>query len=247
MDVTSKAPRGAPGAGRRSYTPRHGGTDADPQGPSEEAPAPAGRAASGAHAAPTAGAHAAPTAAGPVDDAQRFELLVAELHAPLLAYLVRRTDRQTAADVLADVLLVLWRRRDEIPPDAALPWSYGVARRCLANARRGANRREALVARLVIVDPPRPVDGPEAADVVDDGALRDAMSRLTPPEAEALTLWAWEGLAPAEIAVALGVTPNAVSIRLHRAKIHLREWLEFHDRKERDGSRTGTGRGEEER
>ena len=156
---------------------------------------------------------------------------------------MRRTDRQTAADVLGDVLLVLWRRRAQIPPDAALPWSYGLARRCLANARRGANRREALVARLVIVDPPRHVDGLEAADLVDDGALRDAMSRLSPPEAEALTLWAWEGLAPAEIAVALGVTPDAVSIRLHRAKIHLREWLEVHDRKEHERDRTGTGRG----
>ena len=92
------------------------------------------------------------------------------------------------------------------------------------------------MARLVVVDPPRPVEGPEAADVVDDTALRDAMARLTPPEAEALTLWAWEGLAPAEIAVALGVTPNAVSIRLHRAKIHLREALELHDRKDHDGT-----------
>ena len=39
------------------------------------------------------------------------------------------------------------------------------------------------------------------------------------------SLWAWEELAPREIALVLGVTPNAVSIRLHRAKGRLRELL----------------------
>ncbi len=238
--MTEEAAQGVPDAGdpaRHAYTPRHGGPDQHPSGE------PGARAGDGGDV----GDSDTSTPTAPFVDAGGFELLVAELHAPLLSYLLRRTDRETAADVLGDVLLVLWRRRADIPPDAALPWSYGVARRCLANARRGAGRQNALAARLVVLDPPRPADGPEAAEGVDDRALRDAMSRLAPPEAEALTLWAWEDLAPAEIAVALAVTPNAVSIRLHRAKIHLREWLEVHDRKEREGNRTGTGRGEEER
>jgi predicted DNA-binding protein (UPF0251 family) len=38
-------------------------------------------------------------------------------------------------------------------------------------------------------------------------------------------LWAWEELEPGEIAVAMGLTSNAVSIRLHRAKAHLAEIL----------------------
>ena len=33
-----------------------------------------------------------------------------------------------------------------------------------------------------------------------------------------LRLWAWEDLRPQEIAVVLGITANAASIRLHRAK-----------------------------
>ena len=44
---------------------------------------------------------------------------------------------------------------------------------------------------------------------------------------EILHLWAWERLEPAEIAVVLGVTPNAVSIRLNRAKKKLGEKLEI--------------------
>lgn len=31
-------------------------------------------------------------------------------------------------------------------------------------------------------------------------------------------LWAWEDLRPADIAVVLGITVNAVHIRLHRAR-----------------------------
>ena len=174
------------------------------------------------------------------------EALVRTVHRPLLRYLLRRADPETAADVLGDTLLVLWRRHTEIPADAALPWAYGVARGCLANARRGARRREALVARLVVLDPPRPVDGPEDR-AAPDPDLHAALSRLTPTEAEVVTLWAWEGLSPTEIAVALDVTPNAVSIRLHRARTRLRDLLEEAPPKDEGTDRTGTGRGKEER
>ncbi|WP_392543447.1 RNA polymerase sigma factor [Oryzobacter telluris] len=181
------------------------------------------------------------------EDARRFEALVHAVHQPLLRYLLRRADHETAADVLGDTLLVLWRRRDEVPPDAALPWAYGVARGCLANARRGARRRAALVARLVVVDPPRPVTGPEETAAADDLDLHAALARLTPTEAEVVALWAWEGLSPSEIAVALDITPNAVSIRLHRAKARLRDLLGGPPTKDRDADRTQTGRGKEER
>lgn len=151
----------------------------------------------------------------------RFERLARSAHAPVLRYLIRRTDRETAADVLAETLAVLWRRLDEVPDDTALPWCYGVARRCLANAERGARRRAALVARILVLDPPPAIAASgddEAAD-----AVRAALLRLSPDERELLRLWAWEGLAPREIALVLGVSPNAVSIRLHRAKLRLRE------------------------
>ena len=179
--------------------------------------------------------------------ARAFEALVAEVHRPLLRYLLRRTDRETAADVLGDTLLVLWRRRAEVPQDAVLPWSYGVARGCLANARRGERRRDALVARLVVLDPPEPVTGPEGDRPAEDDALHDALARLTTTEAEVLRLWAWEGLSPSEIGVVLDVTPNAVSIRLHRAKARLRDLLTEAAAKDGGTSRTDDERGKEER
>lgn len=48
----------------------------------------------------------------------RFRALVAECGEPVQRYLRRRTDEATAEDVLSEVLLVCWRRLDEIPVDA---------------------------------------------------------------------------------------------------------------------------------
>ena len=72
---------------------------------------------------------------------------------PVQRYLARRADPGTADDVLGDVLLVLWRRIDDVPDDARLAWSYGVARRCLANQVRGARRQRQPVARLARTRP----------------------------------------------------------------------------------------------
>jgi len=139
---------------------------------------------------------------------------------PLRRYLARRTDPATAEDVLSDTLLVCWRRLDEIPGEP-LPWAYGVARHCLANAERARRRHLRLVDRIFAAGARRP--GPGTGDPPPHDELIDALSRLRPADAEVLRLWAWEDLGPAEIATALGVTANAASIRLHRAKGKLRD------------------------
>lgn len=160
-------------------------------------------------------------ASGRPDARDRFESLAAEVVEPVRRYLARRTDRDTADDVLSDTLLVCWRRLDEIP-EPALPWVFGVAKNCLANALRGERRQRRLAARITVVDPPE-----ETAAAVDEGDPRveEALAALRPEEAELLRLWAWEELGPAQIAEVLGVTPNAVSIRLHRARGKLLEEL----------------------
>ena len=56
--------------------------------------------------------------------------------------------------------------------------------------------------------------------------MHNALGSLDEADRELLQLWAWEQLEPAEMAVVLGVTPNAISIRLHRAKAKLGEKLE---------------------
>ena len=155
----------------------------------------------------------------------RFEAIAPELVEPLRRFLVRRTDPATADDVLAETLLVCWRRLDDVPVDAALPWAYGVARNCLANAQRSGRRQERLAARVAVVDPPaESVPGPGEGGALDE-RLDAALAELTETEAELIRLWAWEQLTPAEIAAVLDITPNAVSIRLHRAREKLKELL----------------------
>ncbi|MEP9363590.1 sigma-70 family RNA polymerase sigma factor [Nocardioides sp. CN2-186] len=146
----------------------------------------------------------------------RFEAVAPTLIEPLRRFLARRTDAATAEDVLAETLLVCWRRVADLP-DEPLPWAYGVARNCLRNAERSARRQERAAARLAA----EPVDtGPP-----EDLTLHEALAALNPDDAELLRLWAWEQLAPGEVATVLDITTNAASIRLHRAREKLREQM----------------------
>ncbi|MER5529901.1 sigma-70 family RNA polymerase sigma factor [Streptomyces sp. NPDC002677] len=160
----------------------------------------------------------------------RFEGLAHVVVEPLHRYLLRRTSADTVDDILAEAMLVLWRRIDDVPglgpapdsppdPDDVLPWCYGVARGCLANARRADGRRLRLVERLIRTREQQP------AGAADHSDLHAALAALGALDREVVRLWAWEGLAPRQIAEATGLTSNAVSIRLNRAKKKLAQQL----------------------
>ncbi len=153
----------------------------------------------------------------------RFETIVHEVLDPLQRYLGRRLPADEVDDVLSETLLVMWRRLDTIPADGTLPWCYAVARRCLANHRRSAGRRRALVDRLAS-HPAAPVEMDSG-----DHDLEAALSRLSESERELLRLWAWEELEPRDIATVTGLTANAVSLRLTRAKKKLERELTRQD------------------
>lgn len=165
-----------------------------------------------------------PTPAPERDAARRFAELFDAGHRALLAYAVRRiADPADAADVVAETYLVAWRRIDEVPDgDDVRPWLFGVARRVLANFRRGERRRLALAERLRthvddIVPPPAEPGGSD---------VERALARLGTDDQEVLRLVAWEELARDEIALVLGVSRATVRVRLHRARRRLAEQLE---------------------
>jgi len=140
-----------------------------------------------------------------------FEELARAVHRPVLRYLLRRTGPTTAAEVLSEVLTVLWRRFDDLPvimqsgrgdltaEDAAarrdprLAWCYGGARTCLANAQRGARRRDRLAARIALLDPPAQVAPQDALGSDRADGIRTALARLRLDDAELLRLWPGRG------------------------------------------------------
>jgi len=153
-----------------------------------------------------------------VTNAERFERVMHDVVEPVRRYLARRTDVATADDVLSETLTVLWRRIDDVPVDA-IPWAIGVARLQLANAERSQRRQTRLFARIATIDPPRVVEDHAASDT---SYIRDAIARLRPAEAEVVRLWAWDDLDLEQIAASLGISVNAATIRLHRARKKLK-------------------------
>ncbi len=157
------------------------------------------------------------------DRRQRFEEIYAIVYEPLQRYLRRRASFDDADEVLDDVLLVLWQRLPSVPAADCLPWCYGVARKALANRRRSNARRQRLVERLGT----QPVQLPIVDVGLDDyPALASAFRQLAESDREVLRLWAWEGLEPREIATVLGTSPNAISLRLTKARKKLTRLLD---------------------
>jgi RNA polymerase sigma-70 factor (ECF subfamily) len=158
--------------------------------------------------------------------AERFRRLFAATERELLAYVLRRVERaEDAADVVAETFLVAWRRMDKVlPDDEARLWLYGVARRQLANQRRGELQRSRLANRLR-VELPMAVASASGSEDHRVAAVRAALARLNEGDRELLRLSSWEGLAPSEIATVMGVPGVTVRSRLHRARRRLRAEL----------------------
>ena len=144
-----------------------------------------------------------------------FEALFRATRAPLLGYLTRRAPAEDAADLLADVYLVAWRRRADLPPGPERRlWLFGVARRLVADHHRSAGVRADAVGAVVPVEPCGERDAR-------GDAVRAALETLGDLDRELVTLTTWEGLSTAEASRVVGITPGTARVRLHRARTRL--------------------------
>lgn len=160
------------------------------------------------------------------DDRTMFELLYRETRTDLLAYLARRAGTpQEAADTLAETYLIAWEKLHTIPPgDRARLWLFGVARNLHLQGVRRRRVSDALIERLA--GELRTARAQHRLDnETEEDAAQLALSELSDRDQEILTLTAWDGLTPREIAAVIGTSANTVRVRLHRARVTLKRQL----------------------
>lgn len=132
-------------------------------------------------------------------------------------------------DLVADVLLAVWRRIEDAPSDAVLPWLYRVAHLTASNHWRALRRQRRLREKLdsLGVSPPEPVADQIVAREEVTKAL-DVLQEMRPADREIIKLSVWEQLSNEEIARVLDLTAEATRQRLHRAKSRLAELYSKH-------------------
>ncbi len=157
-------------------------------------------------------------------DQRWFDGLFRAHAAAVYRYFARRSTPADADDLTADVFLVAWRRRSDVPDGAELPWLYRTAGYVLANHRRRINP-------LPLHDAAASVD---AASVIQwraaDADVREVMGQLSAKDRQILLLAGWEGLSGDALASVLGVSRSAADTALSRARSRLRDAWAREDR-----------------
>jgi RNA polymerase sigma factor (sigma-70 family) len=149
-----------------------------------------------------------------------FTAIVREHSTALVRYFARRGPRQDAEDLAADVFATAWRRRDDVPREAVLPWLYRTAGFTLANSRRKH-------LDLPVDDVPESgvvrIDTDPELSALFDAELHGALKSVGERDRQILLLHAWEGLDGAELAEVLGISRSGADAALSRARKRLRQ------------------------
>jgi RNA polymerase sigma-70 factor (ECF subfamily) len=157
------------------------------------------------------------------EETAAFRAALRETADDLLGYFERRvSNREDAADLLAETMLQAWRRADAIPEhgERQRMWLFTVAANVLANHRRSTRRRSALVDRLR-----QHLHEPDVPDSSEDSAVRDAVLRLNDVHRELVMLIHWDGFSITEAAELLGINASTARSRYAAARERLRQAL----------------------
>jgi RNA polymerase sigma-70 factor (ECF subfamily) len=167
------------------------------------------------------------TVGGDVDTRheQDFTALYRAHHPAVEAYVRRRlSDAEDCDDVVAEVFLTAWRRLDEVPRAAVLPWLYATARKILANTHRSERRRRMLAETAA--QQRQSLTRDPAEDIAGAQAVAMAFDSLSDSDREVLRLALWEELPARQAAMVIGCTTATFHVRLHRARRRLRDHLD---------------------
>lgn len=130
-------------------------------------------------------------------------------------------DRERAQDIAQETLWRLWRHHVAHPRDpVSEAWVFTVARRILVDE----HRRSVRAPTMVPLDQAetRPAEG---ADAEQGLVVWAEVAKLPPKEREALVLFYYEDWSIRQVADCLGISENAVALRLMRARARLAQTL----------------------
>jgi RNA polymerase sigma-70 factor (ECF subfamily) len=180
------------------------------------------------HPPPTSATDAALVAAAR-HDAGAFHALYLRHVERIHGQLLRQTrDHDAAHDLTAETFAQAWMVRERFRDEAggsALPWLLGIARNVLLMSVRRRRLEQRACERLGLRDR---LDGPPATAMPTDAWLTDLealFEDLPDGHREALRLRVIEDHDYAGVAQALGTTPQAARVRVHRALRTLRTRL----------------------
>lgn len=165
-------------------------------------------------------------------DEQAFDAIFRGRYAVLVGVAERMLrDRAVAEELVQEVMLALWRRREALSPDEALgPYLVRAVRNRALNHLRHLNieRRDAVHAAGPTEAAPRGA-GPVVAEELAQ-ALERSVAGLPPRCREVFTLSRGQGFSYAEIATRLGISIKTVEAQMGRAlralRADLAPWLE---------------------
>ena len=165
--------------------------------------------------------------AGVTGETPPFERIVAE-HGPLISRIAMSYEADPALreDLVQQIFLAVWQALPSFRADSSLKTFI---------ARIAQNRSISFVAKQVrqpptaempeLVESDQPDPEQSAIDANERTVLLEATRRLPLPQREVIIL-VLEGFSYAEIGEMLNIAPNALALRLSRAKATLKKMLE---------------------
>ena len=159
-----------------------------------------------------------------------FEVLYRSEVAAVMAFFARRSsDPQTVFDLTADTFLAAMKSFGSSPPaqGSERPWLFAIARRIYAKHCERDVRQQGAALREECRQIPDADETDELSARIDaersGRELLEQLARLSALDRQAVDLVDLAGLTPKEAALALGVSPGALRVRLFRARARLRK------------------------
>jgi len=131
-------------------------------------------------------------------------------------------DAAAADDLVSEAFARAWTARERVEMATVRGYLFTIVRNLFLKQRRRERREVALDDRIADA---RPGPDEQAAGQSDLHAVRGALAGLPETDRAALLMRATESVPYEDIAAALGISPAAAKVKVHRARLKLAESL----------------------